>query len=96
MCKGAKIQRRIRLSSRKRVLERKTSAATEAVKAVSTVIRSEHLSFPLNGHLYTPLGEALKYTSVAYNHAIDQIGNSNYYPSPNVTFNFSVNKLPRF
>lgn len=84
------------MSSRKSVLGRKTSAAAEAVKAVSTVTRSEHLSFPLNGHLYTPLAEALKYTSVSYNHAIDQIRNSNYHPSPNVTFNFSVNKLTPF
>jgi len=48
MCKGAKIQRR--------VLGRKTSSATEAVKAVSTETRSEHLSLPWprlsNIHLY--------------------------------------------
>lgn len=70
---------KIRLSYRKRVLGKKTYAATEAVKAVSTVTRREDLSFPLDGHLYTSLAGALKYTSVFYNHVIDQIRNSNYH-----------------
>jgi len=53
MWKRAQIQRRIRLTSRKRVLESNTSVTTEAVKSVSTVAGKEDLSFPLDGHLYT-------------------------------------------
>lgn len=89
MWKGAKIQRRIRLSSRKRVLESKTSVATEAVKSVSTVPGKEDLSFPLDGHLYTLLAEALK-------SVFTQLFTSELPPSHDMTSNFSVNKLTPF